>query len=78
MICASKLKWNDNFASICSTELFGTWKYPHKFEMRSPKTGKVKQFSIDYAEAERSEYWDGEFALFCSEDKKQTIRIWGY
>lgn len=78
VICASKFKWNDGFAVVNSSDIFGTWKYPHNFKVKSPRTGKIKSFAIDYEEAEHAEFWDGEFSIFRSEDKQQAIKIWPY
>lgn len=78
MISAAQFKWNDGFAVANASEIFGTWKYPHSFEVKSPKTGKIKTFAIDYEEAEAAEFWDGEFSIFRSEDKQQAIKLWPY
>lgn len=77
-ICASKVDWKNGYGSANSSELFDNRRHHGSFALVSPNTGATKIFSVDPDEAERSEFWDGEFSIYRSEDKKYSIRIWNY
>jgi hypothetical protein len=77
-ICASKVDWKNGYGNANSSELFDTGRHYGPFALVSPNTGARKVFSVDLEEAERSEFWDGEFSIYRSEDKKYSIRIWNY
>jgi hypothetical protein len=77
-ICASKIDWKSGYGNANFSNLFNTQQQSSTFAIKSPKTGATKVFSIDKEEAEQSEFWDGEFTIYRSEDKKYVIRIWNY
>jgi len=77
-ICASQFKWNNGFG-VCNLSDLSPWKStPISFYLKSPKTGKRKKFSLDMEEASASEFWDGEFQVLRTEDKKLAIKVWNY
>jgi hypothetical protein len=79
-ICASKIDWKNGYGNANATHLFNGFsnRVPNEFAVSSPRTGTTKAFKVDIEEAEQSEFWDGEFQIFRSEDKKHSIRIWNY
>lgn len=77
-ICASKIDWKNGYGNANFSELFNSWHRTEPFAIKSPKTGVTKVFNMDREEAEQSEFWDGEFSIFRSEDKKYAIRVWNY
>jgi hypothetical protein len=77
-ICASLFRWNEGFGSAEASSIFGIDRSPSSFLMKSPKTGNVLEFSVDPEEAIASDFWDGEFSIFRTEDKKIAVKIWNY
>lgn len=77
-VCASLFKWNDGFGTAEASSVFGIDRSPSSFLMKSPKTEKVLEFSVDTEEAIACDFWDGECSVFRSEDKKLAVKIWNY
>lgn len=77
-VCASNIRWSKGHGVANASDLFGSWKATHELAVHSPLTGKEKTFLLDPEEAMSSEYWDGEFVILRSEDKKHSITIWNY
>jgi hypothetical protein len=77
-ICASLFKWNDGFGVADASSVFGVDRSPSSFLMKSPKTEKVLEFKVNLEEAIASDFWDGEFSIFQTEDKKIAVKIWNY
>jgi hypothetical protein len=77
-ICASKIDWKNGYGNANNSQLFEKYTPLSEFAIQSPRSGITKIFRVDLQEAEQSEFWDGEFTIYRSEDKKHSIRIWNY
>lgn len=73
---ASLFYWKNEFGYASSLEVFGkSYFLPQQLMVKSPRTGKVLEFSVDPQEAEQYEYWDGEFTILRNQKHKLALKI---
>jgi hypothetical protein len=73
---ASLFHWEEGFGYASSLEVFGkSYFLPQSLTLKSPRTEKVLEFSVDPQEAEQYEYWDGEFTILRNQKYKLALKI---
>jgi hypothetical protein len=73
---ASLFHWENGFGYASSLEVFGkSYFLPQSLMVKSPKTNKVLKFHVDRSEADRYEYWDGEFTILRNRKHKLALKI---
>lgn len=51
---------------------------PRQLRVRSPKTGKIMDFSVDWKDPMAEDGWDGELVKLVDKDRKVFLTIWSY
>lgn len=76
IVDASIFEWSNSHGYITSSKL-GHF-LPRQLRVKSPKTGKVLNFSINWNDPMAEDGWDGEFIKLVDEDRKVFLTINAY
>jgi hypothetical protein len=76
VIDGSIFKWDSNHGTSTATEV-GKFM-PHQLRVRSPKTGEIMDFSVDWEDPAAEDGWDGELVKLVDKDRKVFLTIWSY
>lgn len=73
IVDGSLFEWSNNHGYSTSSKL---GFMPKQLCVRSQKTGKVLNFSINRNDPMAEDGWDGELIKFVDDDKKVFLTIW--
>ena len=76
VIDGSLFKWENNHGKANASEI-GIYM-PHQLRVRSPKTGEIMDFSVDWEDPAAEDGWDGELVKLVDKDRKVFLTIWSY
>jgi len=76
VIDGSLFKWDKNHGNANASEI-GIYM-PQQLRVRSHKTGKILDFSVDWEDPAAEDGWDGELVKLVDKDRKVFLTIWSY
>lgn len=73
IVDGSLFEWSSNHGYTTSSKI---GFMPKQLCVRSPKTGKVLNFSVNWNDPMAEDGWDGELIKLVDDDKKVFLTIW--
>lgn len=76
VIDGSLFKWEKNHGTANASEIGICMS--QQLRVRSPKTGKIIDFSVDWKDPAAEDGWDGELVKLVDKGRKLFLTIWNY
>ena len=76
VIDGSLFRWEKNHGTANASEIGICMS--RQLRVRSPKTGKIIDFSVDWKDPMAEDGWDGELVKLVDKDRKVFLTIWNY